>query len=109
MRSWPSPIERGLASNHYRSNASGMALAHSRLTAQGQISVPAEVRRKLGVGPGAVLEWDEDDGQVIVRRAGRYSSEEIHRAVFRKPPEAKSLDDLKEGVRRYIKGRHARR
>jgi AbrB family looped-hinge helix DNA binding protein len=86
-----------------------MALAHSRLTAQGQISVPAEVRKKLGVGPGAVLEWDEEDGQVVVRRAGRYSSEEIHRAVFRKPPEAKSLDDLKEGVKRYIKGRHARR
>jgi antitoxin PrlF len=86
-----------------------MALAHSRLTAQGQISVPAEIRKKLGVGPGAVLEWDEENGQVVVRRAGRYSSEDIHRALFRKPPETKSLHDLKEGVRRYIKGRHARR
>ena len=86
-----------------------VALAHSRLTAQGQISVPAEVRKRLGVGPGAVLEWDEENGQVIVRRAGRYSSEDIHRALFRKPPEAKSLEDLKEGVRRHIKGRHARR
>jgi AbrB family looped-hinge helix DNA binding protein len=85
-----------------------MALAHSRLTAQGQISVPAEVRKRLGVGPGAVLEWDEENGQVVVRRAGRYSSEDIHRALFRKPPEVKSLDDLKEGVRRYMKGRHAR-
>ncbi len=85
-----------------------MALAHSRLTAQGQISVPAEVRKRLGVGPGAVLEWDEENGQVVVRRAGRYSSEDIHRALFRKRPEAKSLDDLKEGVRRYVKGRHAR-
>jgi antitoxin PrlF len=85
-----------------------MALAHSRLTAQGQISVPAEVRKRLGVGPGAVLEWDEENGQVVVRRAGRYSSEDIHRALFRKPPQAKSLDDLKEGIRRHIKGRHAR-
>jgi antitoxin PrlF len=85
-----------------------MALALSKLTAQGQISVPAEVRRKLGVGPGAVLEWDEEDGQIVVRRAGRYSSDEIHRAVFRKSPEAKSLGELKQGVRRYIKGRHAR-
>lgn len=86
-----------------------MAIAHSRLTAQGQISVPAEVRKKLGVGPGAVLEWDEQNGQVVVRRAGRYSSEDIHRALFRKPLESKSLDDLKEGVRRHIKARHARR
>jgi len=27
-----------------------MAIAQSKLTAQGQISVPAEVRRKLGIG-----------------------------------------------------------
>ena len=28
-----------------------MAMAHSKVTAQGQISVPAEIRKKLGVGP----------------------------------------------------------
>lgn len=31
-----------------------MPIARSKVTAQGQISVPAEVRRKLGVGPGSV-------------------------------------------------------
>jgi AbrB family looped-hinge helix DNA binding protein len=87
-----------------------MPLAHSRLTAQGQISVPAEVRKRLGVGPGAMLEWDEENGQVVVRRAGRYSSEDIHQALFaRKPPKARSLEELKEGLKRHIKGRHARR
>jgi AbrB family looped-hinge helix DNA binding protein len=87
-----------------------MALAHSKLTAQGQISVPATVRRKLGVGPGSVLEWDEDGEQVVVRRAGRFSSEDVHRAVFPKgPPKAKRLAELEEGVGRYMKGRHARR
>jgi antitoxin PrlF len=48
-----------------------MPLAKSKLTAQGQISVPAEIRKKLGVGPGSVLEWDEQNDEVIVRRAGR--------------------------------------
>jgi AbrB family looped-hinge helix DNA binding protein len=86
-----------------------MAIAHSRLTAQGQISVPAEVRKKLGVGPGAVLEWDEENGQVVVRRAGRYSCEDIHRALFGRPPEPKSLDELKQGVSRHVRARHARR
>ncbi len=86
-----------------------MALAHSRLTAQGQISVPVEVRKKLGVGPGAVLEWDEQNGQVIVRRAGRYSSEDVHRALFQKPPAPKTLDEMRDGIRQHIKGRHARR
>jgi antitoxin PrlF len=63
-----------------------MALAQSKLTSQGQISVPAEVRRKLGVGPGSVLEWNEEGDTIVVRRAGRYTSQDIHEALFRTPP-----------------------
>ena len=86
-----------------------MALAHSKLTAQGQISVPAEVRRKLGIGPGSVLEWDEEDGRIIVRRSGRYTSEDIHRVLFPNgPPKRRSLKELKEGIRKYIRQQHAR-
>ena len=86
-----------------------MPLAHSRVTAQGQVSVPASVRRKLGVGPGSVLEWDEDGERVVVRRAGRYSSEEIHRVLFAKKPAPRTLEQLKAGVARAIRKRHARR
>ena len=87
-----------------------MALARSKLTAQGQISVPAKVRSRLGVGPGGILEWDEDRGRIVVRRAGRYTSEDLHRALFpERPPRTRSLETLKKGIGRYIKGRHARR
>jgi AbrB family looped-hinge helix DNA binding protein len=86
-----------------------MALAHSKLTAQGQISVPAKVRQKLGIGPGAVLEWDEDGDRIVVRKAGRFTSEEIHRALFAKRPAARTTSALKEGIRRYIRKRHASR
>jgi antitoxin PrlF len=87
-----------------------MALAHSKITAQGQISVPADVRRKLGVGPGSTLEWVEEDGKVIVRRAGRYTSEEIHRVLFPDgPPKPKTLKELKGAIEQYIREKHARR
>ena len=86
-----------------------MALAHSKLTVQGQISVPAKVRRKLGVGPGSVLEWDEEGGQLVVRRAGRYTSADVHRAVFAAPPRPRTLAALKEGMRRHIRRRRAGR
>jgi AbrB family looped-hinge helix DNA binding protein len=86
-----------------------MAIARSKVTAQGQISVPAEVRRRLGVGPGAVLEWDEEGGRVVVRRVGRYTSAEVHKALFRSVPEPKTLDELKQGPARYVKRRHAGR
>lgn len=88
----------------------GMAIAHSKVTAQGQISVPAEIRRKLGIGPGSVLEWDQEGGHVIVRRTGRYSSEEVHAAVFGKAaPKPRKLEELKAGIRRHVKAKHARR
>jgi antitoxin PrlF len=86
-----------------------MALAHSKVTSQGQISVPADVRRKLGVVPGSVLEWNEEDDKIVVRRSGRYTSEEVHRAVFRKrPPKRRKLDEMKEGIREYVKKRYVR-
>jgi antitoxin PrlF len=85
-----------------------MVLAQSKVTAQGQISVPAEVRRKLGLGPGAVLEWDEDGERIVVRRAGRYSSEVIHRELFVAAPQARSPAELKEGIRRHMRKKHAR-
>ena len=86
-----------------------MALAHSKVTAQGQSSVPAEIRRKLGIGPGSVLEWDEQGELVVVRRAGRYTSEDVHRTLFpKRPPKPRTVEEMKAGVRQYLKKRHAR-
>ena len=87
-----------------------MALAHSKLTAQGQISVPADVRRKLGIGPGSILEWDEDGEKIVVRRSARFTSQDIHRALFPTlAPKSRTVDDMKEGIRRSVRERHARR
>ena len=86
-----------------------MPLAHSKMTAQGQVSVPAKVRQRLGVGPGSMLEWAEEGDQVIVRKAGRYSSEDIHRAVFATSPRPRTIDNLKAGIRQAVRRRHAGR
>ncbi|MGD0696837.1 MAG: AbrB/MazE/SpoVT family DNA-binding domain-containing protein [Terriglobia bacterium] len=87
-----------------------MALAHSKVTGQGQISVPSEVRRKLGIGPGSVLEWNEEDEKIVVRRSARYSWEDVHRALFPdRPPRPRTLAELKQGIRRYVREKHARR
>ena len=86
-----------------------MSIAQSKVTAQGQISVPAAVRKKLGIGPGSMLEWHEQDGSVVVRRAGRFSSSDVHRALFRKDTsKGKSVPDVKAGIRAAIRKRHAR-
>lgn len=85
-----------------------MAIAQSKVTAQGQISVPAEVRKKLGIGPGSVLEWDQQDDQVVVRRAGQFNSSDIHDALFeRGDNKPKKPLNVNDGIRKYMRKRHA--
>jgi AbrB family looped-hinge helix DNA binding protein len=84
-----------------------MSLAKSRLTSQGRISVPAEIRRKLGLGPGSVLEWEQVGEQMVIRRVGTYTSEDVHQALFSSRPAERSLDALKQGRARDIRKRHS--
>jgi antitoxin PrlF len=87
-----------------------MKIAQSRVTAQGQVSVPAEVRRRLGLAPGSVLEWNDEGTEIVVRRARRFTSDDIHHALFPAgKPKARSLADFEEGIRDHMKARHARR
>ena len=86
-----------------------MVIAQSKLTAQGQISVPAEVRRKLGLGPGSILEWDEEDERVVVRKAGLYTFDDLHKAVFPEPPEPKTLEELRDSIGDHMRERYGKR
>ena len=74
------------------------AAISSKITAQGQVSVPAAIRKQLAVGPGSVLEWQVQGEQVVVKRAGRYTFEDIHKALFKTPPKYHSLEELKAAV-----------
>jgi len=87
-----------------------MPLAHSKLTAQGQISVPADVRKRLGIGPGSILEWEEKNDEVIVRRVGRHTSEEVHAALFPdgSPKRKMPTGSVKQGITQHIRRKHAR-
>jgi AbrB family looped-hinge helix DNA binding protein len=86
-----------------------MPIAQSKLTAQGQISVPAEIRKKLGLGPGSILEWDEKNDQVVVRRAGTYTSLDVREALFKaRRASTTRAPGVKEGIKKYIRRKHAR-
>ena len=55
-----------------------------------------------------MLEWDEEDDRITVRRVGTHSFEDLYRTLFPQLPRPRSLAELKEGIRHYLKARHAR-
>lgn len=85
-----------------------MERIESKITAQGQVSVPARIRRRLGLTPGSKIEWCEVGDEVIVRRASKYSSQDIHEAVFDTPPPPRSVNDMDEGIRSRMRRIRAR-
>ena len=85
-----------------------MESIESKITSQGQVSIPARIRRKLGLAPGSRVEWCERGEEVILRRASKYSSLDIHEAVFDTPSARRSIEDMDDGIRSLMQ-RHARR
>ncbi len=93
---------------------SSMLKIQTKLTSQGQVSVPAAVRHLLGLTPGATVEWTQVGDTIIVTRAVRSSTRDVHQALFPEAPEAepaapaKTLAELKQGIRQHMRRRHAR-
>jgi len=72
--------------------------------------VPAEVRRKLGLAPGSVIEWDDRGESVLVRRAGRHTFADVRATLFPDgAPRPRTLAELKAGIADHLKRKHARR
>lgn len=87
-----------------------METIKSKITTQGQISVPAKIREKLGVGPGSVIEWEEMGEEFIVRRSKTYSLEDLHTQLFPDgPPAKRTLKELKSSIGEHLRKKHARR
>ena len=89
-----------------------MQRAHTKLTSQGQVSVPAAVRKALHLMPGSVLVWSQDGDRIVVERATRHSTAEVHQALFAGgapvSPPAKTLVELKQGIRQAVRQRRPR-
>lgn len=86
-----------------------MAIFRTKLTSRGQVSVPLEVRKRLGIGPGSLLEWAEEEGKVVVRKV-KFSFDDIHQAISHgETPKPRTLDEMKEGIRQRVRERYAGR
>lgn len=90
-----------------------MQKVQTKLTSQGQVSVPAAVRSFLHLIPGSVLVWSQDGDRIVVERATRHSTTEVHQALFTEQTPAggpaKTLAELRQGTAKRMQRRHAGR
>ena len=81
--------------------------ATSRVTAQNQISVPAQIRRRFGIGPGCELIWEEHQGMLVVRKK-KYTIEDVQAALGPPPKGPTTLKQLREAKMGYLAKKAAR-
>lgn len=92
-----------------------MLKIQTKLTSQGQVSIPAAVRHLLGLTPGSTVEWLQDGGNIIVKRAVRSSSADVHTALFPEGAQepasagpAKTLAQLRQGIAQRMQRKHGK-
>ncbi|WP_306601481.1 AbrB/MazE/SpoVT family DNA-binding domain-containing protein [Geothrix sp. 21YS21S-2] len=84
-----------------------MLIAVSKVTRQGQISVPAEVRRDLGIRPGTQLIWDRGENGEYRVRPKRATWTDLHALIG--PLEVRLTDEeLKDARREFLASRAKR-
>jgi len=70
------------------------------------------VRKALHLIPGSVLVWRQDGDRIVVERATRHGTAEVHKALFAQGPAAgmpaKTLAELKQGLEQAVRQRRPR-
>ena len=86
-----------------------MISKQSKLTTQGQVSVPASVRQFLSLSPGATMLWVQEGERVWVERAVTNTTTDVHQALFGNsaPKQTADTPDTKQAIRSFIKKKHA--
>ena len=73
-------------------------MPRTKITAKGQVTIPKEVRERLGLWPGDELEFVEDHGKYRVKKLGVASALHKYRG-FLKHLEGSDPDQLTAEIR----------
>ncbi len=78
----------------------------SRVTSQGQVTIPASIRKSYGLGGGATIEWIEQDGVLIVKRRDTVTFEEMRKNIFPNGVPKPKYATKEEAITAYILEKH---
>lgn len=71
------------------------------VTGKGQVTIPKEVRERLGVRRGGKVRFAIEEGGRVAMRARPSSIQDLF-GILGKPPRSATLEEMDEGIRRAV-------
>lgn len=68
---WPVWYALAKITSLQRVGSSSMTIHRTRITSDGRIQLPVQLRRELGVSAGDTVDLEMQDGQVVMRRPSK--------------------------------------
>ena len=91
----------------YRATAPEMPSFEATVTGKGQITLPKEVRERLGVRAGGRVRFTVEEGERIVISSRPRRLADLA-GMLGKPPRSATLEEMDEGIRRAVVEKYLR-
>lgn len=85
------------------------ALSSATVTSKGQITIPRDVRERLGLEAGDRVVFVVQSDRDVTMKPAKTDVRELHGMLSRKDRRRRSVEEMDEGIVRAIAEKHARR
>jgi antitoxin PrlF len=79
------------------------------VTSKGQITIPKDVRERLGLEAGDRVVFVVQSDRDVVLKPAKTDVRELYGMLYRKGRRPRSLEEMDEGIARSLAEKHARR
>ena len=84
-------------------------MAAATVTSKGQITIPKEVRERLGLEPGDRVVFVVQSDRDVVLKPAKTDVRELRGMLYRKGRRPRSVEEMDDGIVRALADEHARR
>lgn len=81
-------------------------MPEATITSKGQVTIPKKIREKLNLRPGDKVNFVETNEGEIKIHPQKKSIKDLRGILHRPGQKAKSVEDMNEGIREYLKEKY---
>lgn len=84
-------------------------MSSAKVTSKGQITIPQDVRERLGLEAGDRVVFVVQSDRDVVLKPAKTDVRELHGMLYRKGQQRHSIEEMDEGIARSLAEKHGRR